>query len=274
MKDLKWTGERLVTSVINETAIEHLHRYSAVCNLIKDKIVLDIACGEGYGSNLLSNYASNVYGVDIDLASIEHASEKYKKRNLSFLHGSADQIPLKDSCLDVVVSFETIEHHEKHEEMLSEIKRVLKTNGLLIMSSPEKVVPFTINPFHVKELTNSEFKDLISRHFKHHSYYFQRIIMGSLIVNQENESSAISFHDGDYENLIHEKQLSNPIFNICVASDYELPSLGVSYFEGQKILIENIQKPYKNSRIIKFINRTKKLASSINFYNLKIFKRK
>jgi ubiquinone/menaquinone biosynthesis C-methylase UbiE len=139
MKDTrKWSGERLETFIHNENAIEHLHRYALASTYVKDKIVLDIASGEGYGSNLLSVHAAKVTGVDIDAASVKRAMDVYKKNNLQFKEGSADAIPLADSSVDVIVSFETLEHHDKHEEMFSEIRRVLKQDGLLIMSTPEK----------------------------------------------------------------------------------------------------------------------------------------
>ncbi|MCY7293598.1 MAG: class I SAM-dependent methyltransferase, partial [Ferruginibacter sp.] len=133
-----WTGERLETFVNSEVAVEHLHRYAIVLPLVNDKKVLDIASGEGYGSNLIAGHASQAIGVDICPDAIARANTKYKKNNLKFLEGSADAIPLANAFADVVVSFETLEHHDKHEEMLAEVKRVLKPDGFLIMSSPNK----------------------------------------------------------------------------------------------------------------------------------------
>jgi 2-polyprenyl-3-methyl-5-hydroxy-6-metoxy-1,4-benzoquinol methylase len=63
-----------------------------------------------------------------------------------------------------VVSFETLEHHDKHDEMFLEIKRILRPGGLLLMSTPEKLfytdLPNVQNEFHVKELYLEEFRDL------------------------------------------------------------------------------------------------------------------
>ena len=139
MSEIKtWTGERLETFVFNDNTVEHLHRYAITIDYIKGKTVLDIASGEGYGTNLLSKYAEKVFGVDIDETSIELAKKKYSSKNLEFKIGRADLIPLEDSSMDVVVSFETLEHHDKHQEMMLEIKRVLKPGGILIMSTPDK----------------------------------------------------------------------------------------------------------------------------------------
>ena len=84
----KWTGERLETFIYNRIAIEHLHRYAIASNHIKDKVVLDIASGEGYGTSLMSKIASFVYGVDVDEESIFQAKLKYKKENIEFLQGN------------------------------------------------------------------------------------------------------------------------------------------------------------------------------------------
>ena len=139
MEELNFTGERYVPGIKGDIEIEHLHRYALALELSKGKNVLDIASGEGYGSYLLSMLAKSVVGVDISKEAILHSSMKYIKSNLTFLCGSADRIPCESHSFDLVVSFETIEHHDKHEEMLQEIKRVLKPDGILILSSPEKL---------------------------------------------------------------------------------------------------------------------------------------
>ncbi|MGB7416076.1 MAG: class I SAM-dependent methyltransferase, partial [Thermosynechococcaceae cyanobacterium] len=126
-----WKGERLETHIYNEVAVEHLHRYAITMELVKGKKVLDLASGEGYGSSLMAQVASHVTGVDISQEALDHARKKYLKSNLLFLQGSADNIPVESNTIDIVVSFETIEHHDKHEEMLLEIKRILKSDGLL-----------------------------------------------------------------------------------------------------------------------------------------------
>ena len=113
------TGERLVTSEYGVNMMEHLHRYAIALDLCDDKVVLDIASGEGYGSLILAGRARKVYGVDISNEAVEHASKKYQKPNLKFLQGRADAIPLADNQIELAVSFETIEHHDLHDEMMS-----------------------------------------------------------------------------------------------------------------------------------------------------------
>ena len=116
--------------------LEHLHRYAIARDLAYGKDVLDIACGEGYGSELLATVARKVTGVDISEEAIAHAARKYVRPNIAFAVGSCACIPLAEANVDLVVSFETIEHHDRHLEMMQEIGRVLRPTGVLIISSP------------------------------------------------------------------------------------------------------------------------------------------
>ena len=109
---MDFTGERFIPNrgLDNELEIEHFQRYKAVCNLVKGKIVLDAACGEGYGSHILSQVAKQTFGVDISQETIDHATNQYKSDTLSFINASICKLPFEDKSIDIVVSFETIEH--------------------------------------------------------------------------------------------------------------------------------------------------------------------
>jgi SAM-dependent methyltransferase len=178
---LDWTGERFVPWA-KEAAVayEHLHRYMWASTLVRGKRVLDLASGEGYGSNLMAGQAAEVYGVDIDEAAVRHASEKYSRSNLHFLKGSITDVPVSGSgTFDVIVCFEAIEHIEEHDALLGEVKRLLKPDGLFIVSTPNKEIHDASdelsNPFHVKELNFDEFNALLSKHFSRVSYLGQRL---------------------------------------------------------------------------------------------------
>lgn len=122
MSQLEFTGERLIPGVFGKVAAEHLHRYAFTFNFVRGKKVLDIASGEGYGSNLIAKYAREVIGIDISKEAVGHAKEKYVKSNLAFDVGSVLDIPCESGIFDVVVSFETIEHISDHKKMISEFK--------------------------------------------------------------------------------------------------------------------------------------------------------
>ena len=185
--ELPWTGERYVPQVRGILALEHLHRYAFASVFVRDKVVLDIACGEGYGARMLSGHAAHVFGVDVDSKTIEHAAAKYSNSKTEFRRGSCENIPLTDSSVDVVVSFETIEHTAQHREMLSEVRRVLKKSGIFIISSPNleeyRKGKSEENPFHVKELTQHDLEQLLRSYFNHCRFYGQRVRCGSQISN-------------------------------------------------------------------------------------------
>src|SRR5262245_54184375 len=103
---MEFTGERVVPHIEGVIGLQPLHRYLAARRLVQGKRVLDIACGEGYGSDLLAGAAAKVIGVDLDEASVVHARQTYARPNLEFLQGDATAIPIADSSVDVVVSFE------------------------------------------------------------------------------------------------------------------------------------------------------------------------
>ena len=182
---LDWTGERFVPWA-REAAVayEHLHRYIWASELVKGKRVLDLACGEGYGSNILARDAAYVCGVDIDNGAIQHARSRYSRPNLEFVKASVTAVPVTEaSSFDVIICFEAIEHIDAHDALMLEVVRLLKPDGLFIVSTPNKAV-YRVgneepNPFHVRELTFEEFHALLMRHFPDVSYFGQDVHPGS-----------------------------------------------------------------------------------------------
>jgi 2-polyprenyl-3-methyl-5-hydroxy-6-metoxy-1,4-benzoquinol methylase len=186
---MNFTGERFISSLtVPEISYEHWHRYFFASLFVKDKTVLDISSGEGYGSYLLSKTARSVKGIDIDEESVCYANSKYKNSNLEFLIGSASLIPIKgENIFDVIISFETIEHigEEQQKLFLGEVNRLLKDNGIFIVSSPNKMtysdVPKFKNEFHIKELYVSEFNALLNKYFRHVFMLGQKVFASSYI---------------------------------------------------------------------------------------------
>ncbi|HCB62181.1 MAG: hypothetical protein A2W93_10760 [Bacteroidetes bacterium GWF2_43_63] len=249
---MKNTGERLLADDFNRCALEHIHRYAFALEFVQNKIVIDIASGEGYGSNLLATKANYVTGIDISREAVEHSKNKYKKKNLSFLEGSTSEIPLDSQSVDVVVSFETIEHHDKHDEMMIEIKRVLKPDGMLIISSPDKnsfsKIPNFHNDFHIKELYLEEFKNLLSSYFSCHVFFSQKICYSSLIVSD----SKMEFYEfsGDFNEINKQKELVIPYYNIAIASMKNISGLFASSFNGDSVyesIMSDTIDGFKNS---------------------------
>lgn len=266
MKDaeLEFTGERFVPTLYNDNTIEHLHRYAFACKFIQDKIVLDMASGEGYGSNLMADYAAKVIGADISNESIEHAKKKYQKPNLSFFCSSAIELPIASNSVDVVVSFETIEHLLEQDEMLTEIKRVLKLGGFFIISSPDKEfytdVTGHLNQFHLKELYFSELKNLLKKYFSYTHYYLQRIAYGSIIC-PENHTGDLQIFFGDSNSINDLRTINDGMYNIAICSDFDIDvsKMNSSFFDGTSILRANYSQLYNTLQYI-LNSRTYKLG--------------
>ena len=96
---LPFTGERFTPECVREIWYEHWHRYAFAAQVIQDKRVLDLACGEGYGSALLGKKNRSVVGVDLDGEAIAHARARYGADNVRFVQGSAEAIPAGRWCL-------------------------------------------------------------------------------------------------------------------------------------------------------------------------------
>ena len=182
---LTFTGERFLPECAGEMIYEHWHRYLIVRNYVAGKRVLDVASGEGYGSQLLSKSAASVVGVDISADTVAHASERYAQKNLRYLAADCTQIPAPDASFDVIVSFETIEHMTEHDAFMREVDRLLAPGGLFIISSPNRPEYSDKtgykNEFHVKELDRGELKSLLDTHFPAQKWFAQRAAFHSMV---------------------------------------------------------------------------------------------
>jgi len=163
---------------------QHIARYDFACTYAKSKEILDIACGEGFGSYMLAGAGSRkTIGVDIFEETIENAKKKYLLNNLEFLVGDAQAVlfPFPWNRFDLIVSFETIEHIKFPGKHLSAITEMLKSDGIYICSTPVRaggsLSEKPANPFHFREWNLIEFRNLLSEYFKEikifgQSFYF------------------------------------------------------------------------------------------------------
>jgi ubiquinone/menaquinone biosynthesis C-methylase UbiE len=152
--------------------LKHFAAYDFAKNYVGDKTVLEVGCGEGYGSRALSNCAGRVIGVDSSAEIINLAKEKYREDNLVYAVAEGQKLPFESGVMDVVVSFQVIEHLPPDEAplFLAEMKRVLKDRGVFISSTPNRkmrLLPFQKpwNAFHLKEYSPEEFKALLGSVF-------------------------------------------------------------------------------------------------------------
>lgn len=166
-KKLTFTGERLVPgNVIPRLFREHEDRYLFAGHFVKDRDVLDIASGAGLGTDYLRRAgAKSCLGIDIAPEAVEYSRSTYP--GCRFMVGNAEEIPLPDSSIEVLVSFETIEHLKDAKKYLKECRRVLKPGGMFICSTPNHEIYRWQghNPFHFREFSPEEFVSLVREEF-------------------------------------------------------------------------------------------------------------
>ena len=234
--------ERIVPGAVTKTLFnEHRDRYIWASQYVRGKDVLDIACGNGIGTNYLRESADRVIGIDIDEEAIEFAKAHYPRCN--FHVGRVDAIPLPSESVDVIVSFETIEHVAEQTQFLYECQRVLRPNGLLICSTPNLPVYRWLekNRFHVRELDPTEFFGLIASGFQiverlgqcevFYPLFVTRKLAVSLLRNLRLKDFILSIirqkvitdfdftHDGSSSvKKLSQTFLRRPIYLICVAT--------------------------------------------------------
>jgi SAM-dependent methyltransferase len=232
-QDLPFTGERFTPECVREIRYEHVHRYAFAQRLVEGQRVLDAACGEGYGSAMLAARAASVSGVDLSAEAVAHARRRYRAPGLSFEQADCLALPFADDSFDRVVSFETLEHLEDHNGLLREFRRVLRADGLLLISSPDKAVysdqQQNRNPFHVRELYRPEFEALLSAHFPAYQLWGQRLLFQSAIWRldvRRPEALPATFAQERGETIQHAPEpAQDPVYFIalCAAAPDHLP---------------------------------------------------
>ena len=167
---LELTGERTHPDVPEENYwfARHLVVYEWIAGQVAGRDVVDLACGEGYGADVLARSARSVVGVDANPEAHEHARLRYVRENLSFVR---DLVQTYDAQTDVVSFLQTIEHIEEVDELLEHLKGLLRPGGTAYISTPNvltlapKGAERSGNPWHVREYRAEEFAGLLAAHF-------------------------------------------------------------------------------------------------------------
>jgi SAM-dependent methyltransferase len=165
-------GEPLARAVENDTInIEpdgyHLGRYIFACQYVDGLNVLDLATGPGYGAEMLldDGGARSVIGIDISQELIDYASSKHSRPGIEFLVGNGLELGFEDNCFDSVVSLETIEHISDYIGFLDGVARVLRKDGTLIISTPNRSYD-SRNKLHVSRFSSRLFLSLLEERFE------------------------------------------------------------------------------------------------------------
>jgi SAM-dependent methyltransferase len=165
---LHLTGERTLPDVPEENYWfqRHLVVYRWIAERVRGRRVVDLACGEGYGSAELARTAASVVGVDANPEAFEHARAKY--RQVTF---ERNMVELWDGDVDCVVFLQTIEHVPDPDGVLEHIRELIGPDGIAFVSTPNvltlapKGEERSGNPWHVREYRPDEYRELCARHF-------------------------------------------------------------------------------------------------------------
>jgi 2-polyprenyl-3-methyl-5-hydroxy-6-metoxy-1,4-benzoquinol methylase len=170
---------------------EHLARYRFASQLVEGKQVADIACGTGYGTQMLARSgARNVHGVDISEEAVEFCQEHNNAPNATYSVANAQKLTtISDNTFDIVVSFETIEHLTGVEAYLDEMARILRPGGTFLVSTPDRRISSVLHSFfghpankhHVREYTERELINLLSQRFHIIACYGQAFVTWWLV---------------------------------------------------------------------------------------------
>jgi 2-polyprenyl-3-methyl-5-hydroxy-6-metoxy-1,4-benzoquinol methylase len=157
-----YTAERTNENSVSDNPIfqRHLFAYENAVKYIKGE-VLEVGCGEGYGSKLLAPHAKKYTAIDKFKAGNEHNLQgiEFIQMNVPYLK------PFADNAFDVVISFQVIEHVQRDDIFVQEIWRVLKPGGVLVCTTPNIKMSLSRNPYHVREYTVGQLAGLMGKSF-------------------------------------------------------------------------------------------------------------
>src|SRR3954452_13780331 len=167
---LELTGERTLPDVPEENYWyrRHLAVYEWIGERVWGRRVVDLACGEGYGSAVLARRAASVVGVDANPEAFEHARLKYTTGSVTF---ERDMIETWRGDVDAVVFLQTIEHVQDPDAVMAHIRELIGEHGIAFVSTPNLLTlagpgeEKSGNPWHVKEYRADEFRALCEAHF-------------------------------------------------------------------------------------------------------------
>lgn len=204
--DLDKVPERMVASEVSQPTWErHVARYRFAANYAKDCNVLDIACGTGYGSEILNfSGANRVIGADVSREALNHALKHYASDHVTFLRADGEALPFSDSVFDLCVSLGTLAHVRRDRHFVAELWRVMKPSGMLVLSTPNRLVtqpgaPISArprNPFHIREYTLQELRGMLARHFAVAAVYGQVYHPVERLLGRANALSILGRHPG------------------------------------------------------------------------------
>ncbi len=253
MAQIKDDGERVIPAYHSGMLIyaEHISRYRFAAQFVAGKRVLDVASGSGYGSELLKQAgAAMVIGVECSREALAYSLAEHGGGHPDFVLGDAVRLPLGDRSFDVIISFETLEHVPEPDEMLTELRRVLKEDGIIVASTPNRNVYPEGNPFHMHELTYEEFLQSLNASFKHVQLLSQDSWVATALLDAETMTGKGVRLNGStdlYKTVPREPQES--VYIVALASNAPLPKVSLQLTLTTPTEVEGHMRAVNEARV-------------------------
>jgi ubiquinone/menaquinone biosynthesis C-methylase UbiE len=173
-------GERLIPEKFDSkndylAFLKHLYAYTFLGKYKnKNHLALEIGFGTGYGTKFSSSFFSKIIGLEVDPEPISYAQKKYPESNIEYKQYNGSILPFPDNFFDIVYSFQVIEHVTSDSDFLSEARRVLKTGGILVITTPNRNYRLKPgekpkNKFHLREYSPDDLKNIGEKFFQSYS---------------------------------------------------------------------------------------------------------
>ena len=193
---IEFTGERVIPGQVDaDLWAEHVSRYAFAARWASGTRVLDLGSGAGYGTAELAGRARSAIGIDLALEAVSHSKSAYPLPNISFVPASVTAVPFRAGSFDLITAFEVIEHLADWRALLSEGRRLLRPNGVFLVSTPNKEYYTDSrgasgpNPFHTHEFEFDEFRSVLREFFPHCTMLVQNHVEAFAFYEQSGSSS-------------------------------------------------------------------------------------
>jgi SAM-dependent methyltransferase len=166
---MRFTGERLPEGDPHFQAdmARHLAAYLVARPYCTGRSVLDAGCGEGYGSALVAEVAASVLGVDRSAAALARAHANHAGPRVRFACVDLERLDAVRRRFDVLLNFQVLEHLHDPRRLLEQFAAHLEPGGTLVLTTPNRPMSVSENPYHVHEYTADELRPVLAPYFSH-----------------------------------------------------------------------------------------------------------
>jgi hypothetical protein len=241
------TSEHLSSAASGQAELEQYHRYDMARQFCGDKVVLDVAAGEGHGAALLASVAREVIGLDRNADLVAQAQALHGGPCVRFLRADATRLPIRSASIDVAIFLEALGAAAQRTDFLAEAKRVLRPGGLLFLGMPgrHRLRVTGLDPDEPLEAAREAFLRAIQSVFSNCEWLYQKVVVGSLVAKEVDlvGEGPVPVHERPGSRTGDSPRLQTP-YLLVLASDAILPSIGMSLcLDSKEVLGAGAEPP-------------------------------